>query len=181
MPTKFKSPFATSFNSAIKRGTPCNQAVWNISKRTNKPVNKIYESLWKAGFCNRQKFNGQWIYWANNPSKSNATSCKESQFNQWQWFVDWAIASGFCTPEQLNNNKGSQQEFMSFCKKFFAKQFNGTTTSSKSGRKASTSRVRKSTAKTTTARKRTSTKRKNSSSYKFPKAKSTSRRYRRAA
>lgn len=160
MPTKYKSPYATSFNSAINRGTPCHQAVWNIAKRTNAPVSKVYESLFKAGLCNRQKFNGQWLYWATNGTKTNANNWKESQFNQWQWFVDWAVASGFCTPKQLNNYKGTQQDFMNSCKKFFGKQFNGTTTGVKSS-----SRKRKST----------------SSSYSFPKAKSTSRRYRSAA
>lgn len=170
MPTNFKSPYASSFNSSIKRGTPCHQAVWNISKRTNTPVNTIYQSLWKAGLVNRQKFNGQWLYWANEATKTNAKNWKECQFNTWQWFVDWALANGFCTPQQLNNHKGSQQEFMNYCKKFWAKQFNGTKKST------TTSKRKNTTAKTKSGRKTTK-----SRNYSFPKAKSTTRRYRSAA
>jgi len=171
MPTKTNSPYAQSFNSSIKRGTPCHQAVWNISKRTNTPVNTVYQSLYKAGLVNRQKFNGQWLYWANEAVKTPAKNWKESQFNAWQWFVDWALANGFCTPEQLANNKGSQQDFMKYCKKFWGKQFNATTTN--------TGRTRKNTS--AKGRKTTKSRKSNNSSYSFPKAKSTTRRYRRAA
>lgn len=197
MPSTFKSPYASSFTSALKKGTPCHQVVWNISKRTNTAPNTIYQSLWKAGLCQRQKFNGAWLYWPTFGGLTNSTNWKKSQTQMWQWFVDWAVCSGWCTPNQLNNNKGTQQQFMNFCKKFFNSQFNGAGANPKAstswknhgffgtsyngvwtnshsnsyGTKKTTKRGTK-----TTSRKRTGT-----SFYSFPKAKSTSRRYRVAA
>jgi hypothetical protein len=167
MPSNYTSPFASSFKSAVNRGTSWTVAVQNIAKRNNKTVNFVWNPLWKAGICSRQKFNGQWIYWPNNCKKSNATNWKNSQFNSWQWFCEWAIMNGFCTPEQLNKNKGSQKEFMNYCRKFFAKQFVTNNTTKKSGRKTTT---RKSTKRTTSK----------SRSYKFPTTRRTTTR-RRAA
>ncbi len=165
MPSKNTSPYATTFKSAIKRGTPCSVAVNNIATRTKKSPTVIYNSLFKAGLCFRQKFNGQWVYWACDGKKSNATTTKSTQWNMWQCFVDWCIASGHCTPEQLNKHCSSQTQFMNYCKKFWSKQFSTTSGSRKSGK---------------TGRKTGSTTPK---SYKFPTAKGRTgnRRFRKAA
>ncbi len=173
-----KSPYATSFNSAIKRGTPAGTAVHAIAKRTSRPINSIFSSLHKAGLCHRQKLNGQSIYWAVEGKKGTATSAKVIQIELWQSFIDWCIASGNCKPQQLQNNVGSQQDFMAYCRKFFNCQLNGSTTTSKKKRTAPT-KARKTTARKTTARK-TSTRKTRTTSYKFPRT-STTRRYRRAA
>lgn len=133
MPTtkKNKSPFATSFKSAINRGTPCFVAVQNIAKRTKKSPNQVFQSLFKAGLCFRQKIAGEWVYWPCDWHKTNATNAKICQNNMWQWFVDWCLCTGVCTPEKLQKHTGSQQEFMSFCKKFWGKQFTPGTVTSK--------------------------------------------------
>ena len=159
MPSNYTSPFATSFKSAINRGTSWNVAVQNIANRNNKTVTFVWNSLFKAGLCNRQKFNGQWVYWPNNCKKSNATNCKNIQFNTWQWFCEWALMSGFCTPAQLNNNKGSQKEFMNYCRKFFAKQFVTTNNTKKSNTKTTRKGVKRTTSK--------------NRSYKFPTSRKT--------
>ena len=202
MSRNYTSPFASNFNSALKRGTPCSVAINSIAKSKKKTPKSIFESLFKAGLCFRQKFNGQWVYWASEcTKKSTATSRNECQTNMWQNFIDWCISSGVCTPEQLKNHSGSQKEFMSFCKKFFAKQFSPATsakkskTSRKPKRKTSATKARKRpmTSKkrsTTTRAKKSSTKRKSTtrkstrkSSYKFPTAKksTSTRRYRKVA
>ncbi|MBT8485901.1 MAG: hypothetical protein KJO43_10000 [Phycisphaerae bacterium] len=155
MPTKYTSPFATSFKSACKRGTSYNVAVQNIAKRCKKSPTVVWESLFKAGLCYRQKFNGQWIYFPCEVKKATATTCKNSQWECWQWFCEWSLLNGFCTPEQMKKNCGTQTTFMTWCRKFFSKQFT-----------------------TGTTKKRTT----KSRSLKFPTAKSrTTRRYRRAA
>ena len=165
MPSNFKSPYASSFNTAIKRGTPCWTVIQNIAKRGSKNPNIVANSLFKAGLCFRQKFNGQWVYWACDGVKGNSTNSKVCQWNMWQCFVDWCICSGQCTPEQIQHNCGSQVEFMNWCRKFFAKQFN-TNTVRTTGRK----RVTRSKSRTSTGR-----------SYKVSShRKSTSRRYSRA-
>lgn len=181
------SPYAASFKSAIKRGTPCSTAVQNIAKRTNKPTTSIYNSLFKAGWVQRQKFNGQWIYWPTNCKKSNATHAKHAQWTCWQSFVDWCIAAGWCTPEQLHKHCGSQKAFMTFCRKFFAAQFPKATpkksskrsTPKRSGRKSAPKRPsKKSTPRTTsksrkprpTAKSRRSGRSSKPASYKFPTA-----------
>ena len=141
MPSTYKSPFATSFKSAIKRGTPCSVAVNNIAKRTKKSPTVVFNSLWKAGLCHRQKFNGQWVYWPSFTCKKSASNAKSCQADMWQCFVDWCVCSGFCTPEQLKNNCGSQQEFMTYCRKFWNKQYNTgtkTTTKRRTGTKSRT-------------------------------------------
>ena len=112
MPTKFKSPYATAFKTAVKKGPPCSIAVNNIAKRRNAPPSAIYSSLFKAGLCHRQKFNGQWVYWAADGKKAPMSQCKNTQWDMWQQFADWCIASGQCSPEQMWNNAGSQQDFM---------------------------------------------------------------------
>ncbi len=171
MPSKSKSPFASSFKSAIKRGTPCFVAVQNIASRCNKKPEAVFNSLFKAGFCNRQKFNGQWIYWACEGTKCNATQTKFCQTQMWQWFVDWCIASGCCTPEQLSKKCSSQKEFMTFCKKFFGKQFTGMNTTGKS--KTNSPKAKKSTPKN---------KKGTPKNFKFPGVKSKSpQRFRKVA
>ena len=126
MPSSFKSPYATSFKSAVKRGTPCGVAVQNIAKRNSTSTTVVFNSLWKAGVCDRQKFNGKWIYWPCEGGKGKSADWKNCQLNMWQCFVDWCVCSGMCTPEQMTNNCGSQQAFMNWCKKHWNKQFNGT-------------------------------------------------------
>lgn len=199
MPTNHKSPYASSFKSAMKHGTPCGVAVNNIAKNSKKSPKMVFESLFKAGLCFRQKFNGQFVYWTSEKcKKGTATVRNECQHNMWQCFIDWFISSGFCTPEQLKNHCGSQQEFMAYCRKFFAKQISATTGKKKrkvrkTGRK-STTRKRTTTKakkrKTTIRSKRRKTTRKpvgrkttSRGSYKFPttKRRSSTRRYRRAA
>ena len=195
MPTNHKSPFASPFKSAVKHGTPCGVAVNNIAKNSKKSPKVVFESLFKAGLCFRQKFNGQFVYWTSEKcKKGTATHRNECQNDMWQSFIDWCISSGFCTPEQLMKHCGSQKEFMTFCRKFFAKQFGTTTgtkkrTSTKAKKRKTTTKARKRTTtktskrKTTrkpTASRKTTVKR---GSYKFPTAKrrSSTRRYRRAA
>jgi hypothetical protein len=95
MPSNFKSPYASSFTSAIKRGTPCSVVVNSIANRTKKTPSVIFNSLFKAGLVDRQKFNGQWVYWPVNGKKTNATVTKNCQHNMWQWFVDWCVAGGW--------------------------------------------------------------------------------------
>jgi hypothetical protein len=137
MPSNYKSPFATSFKSAIKRGVPCSTVVENICKRNNKTPKTVFESLFKAGLCYRQKVNGQWIYWPCDGVKTNNTNAKVSQTEMWQNFVDWCITTGCCTPEQMKKNCGSQTVFMQNCKKFWSKQFtNGSVTGKTTGRKS---------------------------------------------
>jgi hypothetical protein len=157
---KNMSPFATSFKSAINRGTPCFVAVCNIAKRTKKSPNQVFESLFKAGLCFRQKVSGQWIYWPCNWNKTSVTNAKVCQHNMWQSFVDWCLCSGWCTPEQLHNHCGSQQEFFNYCKKFWNKQF--TTGTTKTGTKGGGKGVGYGT-------------------YKFPTSKSNSKKYRKVA
>ena len=158
MVSTYTSPYAVAFKSAIKRGASWNHCVENIAKRYDKNVNVVWQSLYKAGLCFRQKCNGQWIYWPCNATKCNATTCKTIQINFWQSFCEWCICSGFCTPNQLSNHCGSQKEFMTWCRKFFGKQF-----SANIG---------------TTTKKRSTTKK----SYKFPTGRTTKRStYRRAA
>lgn len=158
MPSTNTSPFATAFKSSIKRGVPCSVAVEKIAGRNNKTVNFVFNSLWKAGLCYRQKMNGQWIYWPCDGGKGNATNWKVCQSNMWQCFIDWCICCGVCTPQQLKNNCGSQIEFMNYCKKFWTKQFTGTTKTKSSGRRTTTSNVRKTrTTGTVGARKHRST------------------------
>ena len=188
MPSKTTSPYASTFKSAINRGTPCSVAVNNIATRTKKSPTVVYNSLYKAGLCSRQKFNGQWVYWATTGKKSNATITKTANWNMWQCFVDWCIASGHCTPTQLSNHCSSQNEFMSFCKKFWAKQFSGTTSSTKSTRKnKKRSTVKASKTRSSKTKTRTSKSYKSKStapkSFKFPtvKSRSTGRRFRKAA
>jgi len=138
MGTTYKSPYAASFKSGIKRGTPPFVIVNNLASRKNVNPQKVWESLFKGGLVNRQKFNGQWLYWpVECGTNFNATNTKVCQFNMWQWFVDWCICNGCCTPEQLDNNKGSQKEFEAYFKKFWNKQFNTGSKSSKSGKTSS--------------------------------------------
>jgi hypothetical protein len=144
MPSIHKSPYAPSFRSAIKRGTPASTAVHAIAKRRNTTPSVVFNSLHKAGACHRQKFNGKWIYWPNDDIKTSASNAKSCQTETWQSLIDWCIVSGHCKPQQLKNKCGSQQEFMSYCRKFFNRQLSSSPTKSGSkGRKRTSSTSRR--------------------------------------
>ena len=185
MPSYPKSPYASSFNSAVKNGTPGGFAIFNIAKRLGKTPSVIGNSLFRANLVYRQKFNGQWVFWPVNGKRSSAAKFKPVHTQMWQCFIDWALCNGFCKPEQLKNHIGSQKEFMTFCRKFFAKQFGPATTSKR--KRKSTKRTTSRKRMTTSARKSPSRKRRPSKAYayKFPRTsagrKSSVRRYRRAA
>ena len=154
---KFQSPFASSFRSAVRRGVPASQAVHGIAQRSRKSETVIFQSLFKADLVWRQKFNSQWIWWAADGRKAQSSQTRSSQFGLWQSFVDWAIASGHVTPEQIQQHSGSQQQFSLFLRKFFGGQFGSTsstrrTSTSSSSRSPSTSGTRRSS----TTRRRTS-------------------------
>ena len=61
-----------------------------------------------------------WIYWPNFNFK--ATSSQNNKSFSFQQFINWAIGSGYCTPEQINQLK-SQKDFINFFGPFFANQF----------------------------------------------------------
>ncbi len=192
--TKNKSPYATSFITGCKNGTPASTVVNNISKKTNKPVSTIWNSLCKAGYCWSQKFNGTCVYWPTFNVKKNTTASNTTQTNMWQSFIDWCLVSGRCTPNQLNKYTSSQKNFMNYCRNFFGKQFTGSTkaVAKTNTGKNSSKKARKTTSSykwTTKHTKKTNkTKTYNPTSwtrnYKFPTFKSrttTTRRYVRAA
>lgn len=161
----YKSPFASAFKSAMKRGVPCSDAVCNIAKKNNKTTNAVFTSLWKAGLCWRQKFNGTWIYCPCENGKGKATNWKNCQVNMWQCFVDWCICSGTCTPDQMKKCMSSQSEFMKACRKWWNAQFKSTTTNSKTTSKRSRPK--------TTSRKRTTTTKARKTTASKPKARKT--------
>ena len=170
MPSKYTSPFAPSFKSAVKRGMSYNVAVYNIAKRWKKTPEYVWESLWKADCCYRQKFNGQWIYWPHEHGKYTSKTWKTSQWYMWQWYTEWCMAHGYCTPEQMYNHHGSQKDFMTWCRKFFGKQYNWSMPKRMATKPKARTRKPKRTRRTTTK------------AYKFPTTKSrTTRKYRRAA
>jgi len=131
MPSTFKSPFATGFKSAVNRGASYNQVVENLARRHGVTVNKVWESLYKAGTCNRQKFNGQWIYFPNFSAKWSAATTRSVQYNTWQCFIEWCLCNGVCTPTTLNNKCGSQAAFMQACKTWWNVQYRSTGTTGK--------------------------------------------------
>ena len=170
MTKTYKSPYSSSFKTAVKNGTPAGIVVNNIASRSKTTPAHVFQSLHKAGLCHRQKFNGQWIYWPANWSRNaNSTNRNNCQNNMWQSFVDWFISSGLCTPTRLNNSGSSQAEFMSFCRKFFNRQFSGSSTTGRSrsrkAKRGSTRRGRKARAskRSASSRKRTSIKRRRKS------------------
>lgn len=187
MPSKTKSPYTTQFTSAVKNGTPCSTAVFNISKKTKTPPSTIWNSLCKSGVCCRTKFNGTWVYWPNFPVKKNTTTCNTTQTNMWQSFVEWCVSKGWCTPNQLNKNCTSQKSFMTFCRNFFGKQYTWNNTKKRTGRKPrKTTPNWKTTTWTSKHTKKTSKPRPTphwTTSYKFPsfKTRPSTRRYARAA
>ena len=63
--------------------------------------------------------------------KTNATNVKNCQVDMWQCFVDWCMVSGVCTPDQMTNNCGSQVSFMTWCRKFWNRQFTAKTTTTR--------------------------------------------------
>ena len=170
-----KSPYATSFKTAIKGGTPCWTAITNIAKRTGKTPTTVATSLKKAGLVIGQKFNGQWIWIPTFVGRKSAQFTKTCQYHHWNWFINWCLVSGVATPRQIVTCFGTQPYFMSAAKKFFAREFTGVTTVT--GVKAKRRTATKAKRRTTTKRRRTTPKVR-STTYKFS---SYGRRLRRAA
>ena len=142
----FKSPFTSSFNTATKRGTPASFAVANIAKRTKKSLAQIFESLYKAGQIHRQRVNGQWVFWPVHGTKANASMTRTVRQSAWQAWVDWAIASGWATPEQISSHTANQQQFTRFVQRAAGTQNNSNTRSNSSSQHSSTSSSKSSTA-----------------------------------
>ncbi len=184
MPNNSKSPFGPSFNSAIKSGTPCGVAIANIAKRCGKSPSVVGNSLWRAGMCFRQKFNSHFVFWPVNGKKCASAKWKPCHTDMWQCFVDWIICNGWCKPEQMHKHCSSQKEFMTWCRKFFAKQF-GPATASKSKSKRKTAKRKTTARKATTASKRrkmnASRKTRSARVYKFPRSSRSRTARRRAA
>jgi hypothetical protein len=136
MPSKNISPYASQFKSGIKGGAPCSVVVAQIARRTGKPVTAIYNSLFKAGLCFRQKFNGTWLYWPTFVAAGSATTINKCQTNLWQCLIDWCVLSRNTTPGKLRNKIASQTEFMTFGRSLFGKQFAGVGVSKPKSRKS---------------------------------------------
>lgn len=176
MPSTFTSPYAASFRTACNKGVSYNAAVENIAKRWKTTTNQVWSSLYKAGCCNRQKFNGQWIYFPTN-FKASSRNAKNAQYEAWQWFCEWCLSSGNCTTTKFAKNYGSQSAFAKAFANYWTKQFssngsngrkttsngrktttsNGRTSTTTKGRKTSTTSGRKTTASKRTTSKRTTT------------------------
>jgi hypothetical protein len=194
----FKSPFATMFNTGIKKGVPCGIVMNTIAIKTKKSPTVIGQSLFKAGLVWRQKINSQWIYWAKNGKKTINKNINNAQVNLWQCFIDWCIASGVCTPMQVAFKTGNTKNFTKNCSMWVNKFFtaNGITTGVKTttGTSAWKNTWTKSKKRSTTGRKTSkshkawkknswTSKHSNNGTYKFPmfKNRTTSKKYRAAA
>lgn len=118
--------FVSNFRSAVNRGTPAPVAVWNLAQKTGKTPNWIWSHLFTNKAVDRRKFNGSWIYWPNFQNKNQSSKNFANGF--WQQITSWAIASGFCTPEQIAGLK-SQKDFVNFFGPFFAQNWNWTVNS----------------------------------------------------
>lgn len=159
MPSTITSPYASAFKSALKRGTSYNDAVNSIAVRHKKSPKIVWNSLHRAGLCFKQKFNGQFIFIPWEAKKTNGTIAKLNQFNTWQWFTEWCISSGFCTPDQAWNHCGPQKDFMIWYKKFFGRQFDGISVSPSRRRSTSKRRSTVKSSSTTPLRRKTTKKR----------------------
>ena len=146
--------FGTSFKSAVNRGTPAPVAVQNIvSKTKNATPSKVWNNLLSNDYVQRRKVSGSYIYFSNfKPTKRvSGSNFKNETF---QTIVNWAIATGYCTPEQVGALK-TQKDFFNFFGPFIASQFNWTV---KSGwTKSQVKSFGPKTKSTTTKRKRRNT------------------------
>lgn len=113
--------FASNFRSAVNRGTPAPIVVWNLSQKTGKSQSWIWNHLFSNKLVNRRKFNGSWLYWPSFQKKSQNNN-KTFSMNVWQQIACWAVASGFCTPEQIASLK-SQKDFINFFGPFFSQNW----------------------------------------------------------
>ncbi|MBX3372337.1 MAG: hypothetical protein KF817_00745 [Phycisphaeraceae bacterium] len=167
MPSNYNSPFATPFKSACNRGVSYNAAVLNIANRYGVTVNKVWESLYKSGCCQRQKFNGQWIYFPTTWTKKNLTTSKNAQCSTWQNFIEWCLATGVCTPHTLYNASGTQSAFMKSCRNWWNRQYTGTIATTRTRSTVGSGKSVRTTVNGTKNRTRTGTTRRTTTSLKF--------------
>ncbi len=116
-----KSPYATAFQSAIRRGIPAGEAVTAISRRHNKAAQIIFGSLYKAGLVQRRRIDGQWIYWPVQKLARSASAVRLSRARLWQSVIDVCIADGSCGPEQVQAITGDQP-FAAFIRQIATKE-----------------------------------------------------------
>ena len=148
-------PYAAAFRSAVSHGTPSWTAVQNIARRWKTTPGTVFQSLHQGGFVQRQQIAGGWIYWPDNGKQTSSKTTRSVQVNLWQQYVDWAIASGHFTPEQLQQFKGSQKQFISATQQIFEQQ---------SGKRTGRTPSRRSRSKTGTSRRTASSSKQSSSS-----------------
>jgi len=176
MPTrKNNTNFSSTFNSTCRRGASYTTAVNNCGNTTGKSTKSIWNNLCTKGNCTRQKFNGSAVYFPKSWKGKSSTTAKTAQTNCWQWFCEWCLASGTCTPKQLASYCGNQKNFMNFCRRFWNSQFGTSTSTTSSKSRSTTTRSKKRT--TSTSKKRSTS----TTGYRFPSKTSTWSSWRKVA
>lgn len=118
---------ATQFVSGLKSGKGFTAVINGISKKTGKNFNAVCQTLGAAGLCCSTKINGTKVWWPNFTTTSNKKVVGATQTNWCQAMVEWCLATGCCTPRQLQSNSTNQKNFLAFCTNCCTKAITGKT------------------------------------------------------
>jgi len=113
--SKTITAIAKQFISGMKTGKGFTTVINGICKKTGKNYNTICQTLCKSGLCCCCTINGTKIWWPNFTSKASKTTCNTAQAACCQAMVEWCLATGCCTPRQLQNNSKTATTLMTFC------------------------------------------------------------------
>lgn len=92
-----------TFKKAVQQGKSPWQTVQAIATRNNVPTNRVWTWLVKNHFAFAKKFNGQTFYFPCAFTKGPKAFAKPTEFNFWQWCVEFAFQQGWVTPNQVFN------------------------------------------------------------------------------
>jgi hypothetical protein len=123
--SKTITAIAKQFISGMKSGKGFTTVINGISKKTNKNFSTICQTLTKSGLCFSTKVNGTKVFWPNFTSKATKNTTNAAQATWCQAMVEWCLATGSCTPRQLQNNSGNQKSFLTFCTNCCTKAITG--------------------------------------------------------
>ncbi len=113
----------SAFHAALTKGAPAAAAVSAMARRHRTSESVIWNRLFAAGAVNRRRVSGCFVYWpafelidSESPRRISPDSIRAAA---WQEIIGWALASGFCTTDQVSALR-TDKDFFDFFGPFLA-------------------------------------------------------------
>jgi len=115
--------YGKTFCNACKKGTSPSDWVCKAAKRYDCTESYLWNCLKKEGYAFCKKFNGKNYWFPTFECKCPRAKSKVTEYNFWQYAVEFCMQQGWVTPEQVYN--WTYQQMYYYCSfkfnKFYCK------------------------------------------------------------